>query len=88
MSLIASSFVGYGLTETCATATLGWHGDPTSTTMIGPPRLCNEIKLLDAPAMNYLSTDRPNPRGELLVRGPNVFKRYFKGDSSSLLQPL
>ncbi|KAG8887967.1 hypothetical protein FRB98_008640 [Tulasnella sp. 332] len=74
---------GYGLTETCATATLGWHNDPTSTTMIGPPRVCNEIKLLDAPSMNYLSTDKPNPRGELLVRGPNVFSRYFKDEKNT-----
>ncbi|KAG9028636.1 hypothetical protein FRB95_006267 [Tulasnella sp. JGI-2019a] len=74
---------GWGLTETCAVGTLGWIGDPTSTTMIGPPRLCSEIKLVDVPEMNYLSTDKPNPRGEVCIRGPNVFKRYFKDEKNT-----
>ncbi|KAG8921090.1 hypothetical protein FRC01_000420 [Tulasnella sp. 417] len=38
---------GYGLTETCATTTLNWPLDPTSTGTIGPPQTVNEIKLLD-----------------------------------------
>ncbi|KAG8863713.1 hypothetical protein FRB96_007550 [Tulasnella sp. 330] len=74
---------GYGLTETCATGTLGWNGDPGSTTMIGPPRMCNEIKLLDVPAMNYTSDDKPNARGEICIRGPNVFKRYYKDEKKT-----
>lgn len=79
LTILSGTTAGYGLTETCATAMLGWIGDPASTTMIGPPRMCNEVKLLDVPAMNYTSNDSPNPRGEICIRGPNVFKRYFKG---------
>ncbi|KAG8982468.1 hypothetical protein FRB90_006767, partial [Tulasnella sp. 427] len=74
---------GYGLTETCATTTLGWPRDPSSTGTIGPPQTVNEVKLLDVPQMNYTSEDKPYPRGEILVRGPNVFIRYHKDEKST-----
>ncbi|KAG8887969.1 hypothetical protein FRB98_008642 [Tulasnella sp. 332] len=73
----------YGLTETCGVTTLGWEGDPGSTSKIGPPRMCCEIKLIDVPSMGYTSEDHPNPRGEICTRGPNVFKRYFKDEKKT-----
>lgn len=67
------------MTENCATCTRVWPRDPTSSGTVGAPQPCNEVKLVDVPHMNYTSTDKPNPRGEICVRGQNCFTTYYKG---------
>ena len=39
--------------------------------------------------MNYLHTNKPNPQGELLVRGLNIFSQYLKKPhiTSEVLSP-
>ena len=57
---------GYGLTETCAGATLTPPG-AVSDGNVGLPIGCCELKLVDVAEMGYTCQDKPRPRGE--VRG-------------------
>lgn len=74
--------VGYGLTETFASSLLSLPGDFTPG-HCGPVVPTAELRLKDVPDMNYTANDLPNPRGELLVRGHVVFKRYFKDEQKT-----
>jgi len=67
----------YGLTETFAgvcSQQLGYFHD---VQCIGAPAGRTRIRLVDVPEMNYHVSDNP-PRGELVVKGPTVFKGYYK----------
>jgi long-chain acyl-CoA synthetase len=72
---------GYGMTETAAGISIVSKGDITMG-HCGPPVPCCEVKLRDVPEMNYLHTDA-NPRGEILVRGPNIFAGYYKNEKAT-----
>jgi long-chain acyl-CoA synthetase len=67
---------GYGLTENCAGCCITAMDD-MKVGHVGFPMTCTEIRLADLPEMNYLSTDE-EPRGEVCLRGPNVFLGYYK----------
>jgi len=67
---------GYGLTETTAVSSMVHINDPTNF-HVGMPSTGAELKLVDVPDMNYFSSTVP-PCGEICVRGPCVFKGYFK----------
>lgn len=70
-------FQAYGLTECGSTAAITTPFDWTSGS-VGIPFPCCEIKLVDVPEMGYTSQDKPYPRGEVAIRGPNVMKGYYK----------
>ena len=36
------------------------------------------MKLVDVPEMNYTVNDKPEPRGEIWLRGSSIFKGYYK----------
>eukprot|EP00164_Ancoracysta_twista_P000625 GFYU01000829.1.p1 GENE.GFYU01000829.1~~GFYU01000829.1.p1 ORF type:complete len:682 (-),score=271.98 GFYU01000829.1:229-2274(-) len=78
---------GYAQTENVASGTLT-HLDDVHSGTVGGPSSCNELKLVDVAEMGYLSTDTAHGegddavacigRGEVCVRGPNVFAGYYK----------
>lgn len=66
----------YGLTETCAGATFSEWDDP-SVGRVGPPIPCCYIKLVSWDEGGYKTSDKPMPRGEIVVGGFNVTAGYF-----------
>ncbi|XP_076150609.1 long-chain-fatty-acid--CoA ligase 3b [Alosa pseudoharengus] len=74
---------GYGLTETCGAGTISEMCD-FSTGRVGAPLVCSEIKLKDWEEGGYYSTDKPNPRGEILIGGPNVAMGYYKNEAKKV----
>ncbi|EGY14359.1 hypothetical protein VD0002_g8375 [Verticillium dahliae] len=72
---VAPMLTGYGLTETGANGALGDPLEYTSSA-IGPVPAAADIKLVSLPELNY-STDSTPPQGEILIKGPAIFKEYF-----------
>ena len=70
-------FQGYGLTESYAVSIVQQEGDMKTGTC-GGVAPGTEACLLSVPDMEYTVDDKPSPRGELLIRGPCVFKEYYK----------
>uniref|UniRef100_A0A803KP66 Uncharacterized protein n=1 Tax=Chenopodium quinoa TaxID=63459 RepID=A0A803KP66_CHEQI len=70
---------GYGMTETsCVISSM--DADDNMSGHVGSPNPACEVKLVDVPEMNYTSDDQPHPRGEICVRGPIIFKGYYKDE--------
>ena len=73
---------GYGQTEDIAGVLLTRTIDPITQHLGGPGFSC-EIKLKDVPDLGYTSKTKDEkgklrPSGELMVRGPIIFKGYFR----------
>lgn len=66
---------GYGLTESFAGMCYGEDSDVVTGT-VGPVGLTCEVRLKSVPSMNYYANR--NSKGEVQIRGPQVFKEYFK----------
>jgi long-chain acyl-CoA synthetase len=73
---------GYGLTESYAIGLAQLDGD-FSTGNCGAVAPTTELCLQSVPDMEYLVTDSPNPRGELLLRGNNRFREYYKNEAET-----
>lgn len=68
---------GYGMTETYATGLCQIDGD-LSVGNCGALAVTFEICLEDVPSMEYYATDKPQPRGQILIRGSSLFNGYYK----------
>ncbi|GFY53981.1 long-chain-fatty-acid--CoA ligase 4 [Trichonephila inaurata madagascariensis] len=77
MALDVQMLQAYGMTETAASATLMAMHD-YSTGRVGAPLSKCYIKLVDWPEGNYHATDKPYPRGEIVIGGDCVSSGYFK----------
>ena len=73
---------GYGMTENAACCTAAWETDPGSGGSAGMLLPVVEMKLVDLPELGYHASDKPFPRGELLMRGASRFVGYYKGARS------
>ncbi|GMF12282.1 unnamed protein product [Phytophthora lilii] len=68
---------GYGLSESAAAVCVGAFGMPTES-HVGTPVMFTQVQLEDVPEMGYTSHDKPRPRGEILVKGPQIFTEYYE----------
>jgi long-chain acyl-CoA synthetase len=59
-------YEGYGLTETSGGSAFTWGNDPV-VGHVGGPIPAVKWRTIDVPEMQYLSTDKPYPRGELCM---------------------
>lgn len=73
---------GYGMTETACLISITPLGDATSG-HVGAPNPACEVKLADVPEMGYTNADVPLPRGEICVRGPILFRGYYKDEGAT-----
>lgn len=72
---------GYGMSETAAAVSVG-HPCTSAAGNVGGLLPMAQVKLRDVPSMGYTSKDKP-PRGEIMVRGPSVFKGYHKNQEET-----
>jgi long-chain acyl-CoA synthetase len=79
---ICPMIIGYGLTETNAMGTLQNPAEWTTET-IGAMPSSVEAKLVDFPDAGYYATNKPNPQGEIWLRGPSVAERYWDNEEET-----
>lgn len=73
---------GYGLTESFAgmSMTIPYEANPGSC---GSTGICVEMRVRELPEMGYHLKDKDGPRGELQLRGPQIFTCYFKNEEET-----
>lgn len=74
---------GYGLTESTSGICVSLPGDVDAGASNGPVIPTTEVCLRDLPEMGYSVNDKPHPRGELMLRGPQIFQGYYKNEEET-----
>jgi len=79
---------GYGQTESCGASHITLKDDGNAAGLVGGICRNLESKVVDVPDMGYTCKDKdangnPLPRGEVCMRGPQLFKRYFKNEEKT-----
>ncbi|VVT49207.1 uncharacterized protein SAPINGB_P002156 [Magnusiomyces paraingens] len=74
---------GYGLTETAAGISI-LAVDDNQSGSVGPPTPACEVCLRDLPELGYSIHDQPHPRGEIMLRGPQMFHGYYKNEEETV----
>lgn len=73
---------GYGLTETTAIGALMSPDQWTDETLGNIPGSI-EIKLVDFAEAGYHASNKPNPQGEIWIRGPPVMEGYYQNEEET-----
>ncbi|KAM7274842.1 hypothetical protein ACFE04_016708 [Oxalis oulophora] len=68
---------GYGLTESCGAATVGYPDEMSMIGTVGPVAVFNELCLKEVQDMGYNPLGTP-PCGEICLRGKTIFSGYYK----------
>lgn len=68
---------GYGMTETCGLATLGFPDEMSMLGAVGSAFVYTDLRLEGVPEMGYDPLADP-PRGEICLRGKTTFAGYYK----------
>ncbi|KAL8094454.1 long chain acyl-CoA synthetase 1-like [Apium graveolens] len=79
MRVTSCAFVvqGYGLTETCGLASIGFPDEMCMIGTVGSAFVYSELRLEEVPDMGYNPLADP-PRGEICVRAKSKFAGYYK----------
>lgn len=68
---------GYGLTESCAASFVQFPHKLSHVGTVGPPMPGVEVRLEAVTELGHSPSARV-PRGEICIRGPAMFKGYYK----------
>ncbi|XP_074027192.1 long-chain-fatty-acid--CoA ligase 4 isoform X3 [Leptinotarsa decemlineata] len=83
--LCTDIITGYGLTETCSCACNTETYDLTFG-RVGAPMTLAYIQLVDWEEGQYFVSDKPYPRGEIIVGGENVSPGYYQRKSNDFFE--
>ncbi|EMG45585.1 FAA2 Long-chain-fatty-acid--CoA ligase 2 [Candida maltosa Xu316] len=74
---------GYGSSESFGGILISLPFKESSVGTCGVVVPTIEARIRELPEMGYLLTDANGPRGELEIRGPQVFTKYFKNEAET-----